>query len=366
MITSKNQLSLNNSISIIIRVSETCNLSCRYCYVKPTTAHKILDIRIIEGFIEALIRFGFTRINLYWHGGEPLLPGIKYYREILSMLNRVRGKTDASIINRLQTNGVLLTKEFATLLTEGEFRVGISMDGDECLNENRVFFNGTPSYKKAMNGLQQKRAIDSDTSILSVLTRNHLANIEHYYSYVKSAGLKSFKINPCMINKQQSSDLQVSPREWGGAMIKLFDLWFFDANPPMNREFSDILKSMYRGYSKTCVFNKTCFKGFLSIVPSGDIYPCARLIHEDDTFRLGNVDDGMDVVFANYKILNRDYDNLGCSGCKWEPICHGGCTAYAYWLNGTINSRDYLCEGYKMLFQHIHNTVNYYANSKES
>jgi len=258
----------------------------------------------------------------------------------------------------MQTNGTLLTSDWIEFFRANEFRVGLSLDGDRVVNDrNRVFRGGKSSYDASMQALELMKASGLDTSMLSVLTREHVQRMNEYYAFVKQTGVRTFKVNPCLINKLERPELQVQPDEWGRAMIHLFDLWFHDDRPPFNREFYNIIKSFFVGRSGLCVYNRTCFLDFLSVVPSGDVFPCARLINEDPLFALGNIATGMNHVLANYRRLAREYDAIGCSNCKWQGICHGGCTAYAHWGNDNINARDYLCEGYKILFQHMYDTV---------
>lgn len=345
------------SISVILRTTEGCNLSCKYCYVRPSTVNEVLSLALFEKLIEELVELNYCHITLYWHGGEPLLAGLDYFRNAVEIERKLSERHDIVIANKMQTNGTLITEEWVDFFEVNGFRVGISLDGDEDHNENRVFASGKNSFPAALRGLELMEAGRFRTSILSVLTRNHVHHLDRYYAFVKQLGVRSFKVNPCLINKQESSELQVQPIEWGEAMIHLFDLWFNDDNPPHNREFHNIIGSFFVGRSTLCTYNKTCFLDFISTVPSGDVFPCARLINEDSIFALGNIASGMPSVFERYGHLKRDYDHLGCEECRWQQICYGGCTALAYWANHDINTHDFLCEGYKILFQHIYDTV---------
>ena len=60
------------------------------------------------------------KISFSWHGGEPLLAGIDFYRKVLKLQSALKpaGKT---IINGIQTNGTLLDEEWCKFLAEEEF-----------------------------------------------------------------------------------------------------------------------------------------------------------------------------------------------------------------------------------------------------
>ena len=339
-------MSQMKGISIIIRTTEACNLSCKYCYVRPSTHNKILSLSLFEQMMQQLCELGYKHITLFWHGGEPLLAGRDYFQDAVAIEHRVSEEYHSIVQNKMQTNGTLLTQEYVDFFQANNFRVGLSLDGDRTTNDhNRVYQGGRSTFADALRGLELMRTAGLDTSILSVLTREHIHQLDEYYAFVKNLGVRTFKVNPCLINKQEHSESQVQPLEWGWAMSRLFDLWFYDDNPPSNREFSNIIKSFFVGYSTQCVYNRTCFSDFLSVVPSGDVFPCARLINEDPVFALGNITERMSSVFENHQRLVRHYDDVGCEMCQWQAICHGGCTAYSYWAHQEVNRKDFLCEG---------------------
>jgi uncharacterized protein len=345
-------------IAIIIRITETCNLHCRYCFVKPCTLNTHLSLEHFTALLKGLIDAGYRHIDLFWEGGEPLLVGMQLFRRITAIQQKIKTQHNISISNMLQTNATLITRKWIEFFRDQHFRVGISLDGDRITNDrNRRFSNGHSSFNRVINAIHQMQSEGLPVGILSVHTHENIRRISEYYAFIKSIGVQSFKVNPCFINKDLHQDLQVQPEEWGEAMIQLFDLWFNDNNPPWNGDFFGIIKSLFLGHSTFCMFNQTCLTGFLCLVPSGDMFPCSRLVNEHPEFHLGNIIDGLPTVLSNLRTLNRATKNIGCDDCKWLDICHGSCTAYAYWTHNTINSKDYLCSGYKRLFQHIYDAV---------
>ena len=86
---------------------------------------------LLENYIVQHIRaFPGPIINFSWHGGEPTLSGIEYFRLIVSLQKKHRppGK---QITNGIQTNGTLLNKEWCRFLAAEHFTVGLSLDGPE-------------------------------------------------------------------------------------------------------------------------------------------------------------------------------------------------------------------------------------------
>ena len=126
-----------------IQVTLNCNLACTYCF--QTHAGKIINLSTAEQIIEKTVYSSASynnikkTIQLYWHGGEPLLAGIDFFRKIIEIENRF---PEVLFENRLQTNGTLLTDEFAAFFVEHGFDLGFSLDGHEYLHNLHRQYKG--------------------------------------------------------------------------------------------------------------------------------------------------------------------------------------------------------------------------------
>lgn len=50
----------------------------------------------------------------------------------------------------IQTNGTLIDDEWCEIFKTGDFLVGLSLDGDETANVNRVDKDGNPTFQKVV------------------------------------------------------------------------------------------------------------------------------------------------------------------------------------------------------------------------
>jgi uncharacterized protein len=100
-----------------------CNLDCTYCYYlhkEELLPHKMAD-RIDDELLEEFIRQYIAGqdvddIRFNWHGGEPALMGLDFYRKIIQLQQKYAGTKRIS--NEFQTNGVLLDECWCEFLKD--------------------------------------------------------------------------------------------------------------------------------------------------------------------------------------------------------------------------------------------------------
>ena len=134
-------------------VGSRCNLNCRYCYYLEKSQlypnQEPLSEELLETFIcQYLEAQTMPQVLFTWHGGEPLLQPLSFYRKALELQHKyARGR---QIDNCLQTNGTLLTDEWCEFLRENRFLVGISIDGPQAFHDAYRCH----SFEKVMRGIR--------------------------------------------------------------------------------------------------------------------------------------------------------------------------------------------------------------------
>ena len=90
-------------------VADLCNLRCEYCYY--ANKNRVLNTqtsRMSQEVLEAYIRQMFEMhgrdavVEFAWHGGEPLLAGVDFYKTVLQLQqNTAQGERSATTCRQM-------------------------------------------------------------------------------------------------------------------------------------------------------------------------------------------------------------------------------------------------------------------------
>lgn len=148
---------LANLRQLLIEVTDGCNLRCKYCgYGEFYSNHderrginlNFENVKVVIDFLYDLWKseYNISANNIFsigFYGGEPLL-NMKLIQEVISYVEGL--KTNGIVFSyNMTTNGVLLDR-YGDFLAQKEFRLLISLDGDEYGNSYRVNHQGKESF----------------------------------------------------------------------------------------------------------------------------------------------------------------------------------------------------------------------------
>ena len=91
-----------------------CNLDCNYCYyLDKADIYGGREPRMTEEMLEEVVREYIAandvpEVTFNWHGGEPLVLGIDFYKKAIEFEQKYAG--GKIIHNTIQTNGTLLLR----------------------------------------------------------------------------------------------------------------------------------------------------------------------------------------------------------------------------------------------------------------
>lgn len=362
-------------------VGAACNLRCHYCYYLEKTclykdsSKRVLSEEMLDQFTKEYIEAQTMNDVLFtWHGGEPLMRPLSFYRKALELQKKYgRGR---NISNVIQTNGTLLTDEWCRFLHKNNWLVGVSIDGpQEFHDEYRRTASGGPSWAKVMRGIQLLNKHHVEWNAMAVVNDFNADYPLDFYHFFKEMGCRFIQITPVverMVNHADGrhlatltddatapvTDFSVTPEQWGRFLCAIFDEWVRNDVGQTYVELFDCILANWVGVTPgICVYAKEC--GHAGIMEfNGDVYSCDHFVFPE--YRLGNIRKKT-ITEMLYGEQQQQFSRLKsqslpkeCKKCEWEFACHGECPRTRFIKDVYGNpGKNYLCEGYRMFFRHI-------------
>ena len=349
-------------------VGSLCNLNCNYCYYidNGNSGNRIENFMmndvLLENYIVQHIDATTDDVIMFsWHGGEPMLAGIDFYRKVVA-LQKKHLPPGKRLINGIQTNGTLLNDEWCSFFSEENLLIGISIDGpEEFHNQFRLNHNGTGTFNEVMNGYRLLQKHGVTTEILCVVNSFNADHPLHIYQFFKTLNAKFITFLPLVERNLGSltevTDKSVSAEAFGRFLNRIFDEWVEkDIGNVTIQIFEEALRAAFDREHTLCIFKVNC-GGVPVIESNGDFYPCDHYVNQEHL--LGNISENTVSHFLDCKkqkafgkAKSLTLPNY-CKNCVVLSMCNGECPK-----NRFIETPDgepglnYLCAGYKMFFKH--------------
>src|SRR5262249_17399720 len=135
------------------------------------------------------------KLTVLWHSGEPLVPGIDFYRKAFDLIS-YKIPRRITVMHSIVTNGTLLDDRWAEFLLENGVRVGVSCDGPEFLhNLHRKTRSGKGTHERVMRGIKVLQKHGIDFYILAVLSSKSLGCAEEILQFARDKGIQALCFN---------------------------------------------------------------------------------------------------------------------------------------------------------------------------
>ena len=364
------------AFNIMIKpVGSLCNLKCHYCYYLDKAEiyggkEPRMSEQMLEHFIKEYIAANDVRdVFFNWHGGEPLLAGLDFYRKAMAFQKKYAdGK---HIHNTLQTNATLITREWAEFFRANNFLIGVSLDGPQNVHDRyRGGKGGASVFDRVVKGIMELYRAGVQYNVMATVNKQSEGRGLEIYQFLKSAGTRFIQFMPVLehtkdglivdpqVQGARIAPWSVSPQGYGRFLCDIFDYWVRnDVGKVFVNQFDAVLACWCGAQPGICALAQTC--GGNSIIEhNGDLYPCDHFVYEG--YKIGNVlETDLRTLMNSTKQVRFGVDKRNalpddCIKCQWFFTCHGECPKHRF--NTTDKGEtglNALCEGYKLFFAHV-------------
>ena len=358
-----------------------CNLACKYCYyleknnLYQNSHRHLMSDEMLEQFTREYIEAQtMPQVLFTWHGGEPLMRSIDFYKKALALQKKyAHGK---QIDNVIQTNGTLLTDEWCEFFAKNHWLIGISIDGPQEYHDHyRVTPAGKPSWEKVMQGISLLKKHRVEWNAMAVVNAYNAEHPLEFYHFFRDNGCQYLQFTPIVERLTEHedgrtlasladdreiplADASVTPQQWGNFLCTIFDDWVrHDVGKTFVEIFDCTLANWMGVLPGICAYSKEC--GHAGVMEhNGDVYSCDHFVFPE--YKLGNIREQslIDMLYGEkqqaFSRLKHTSLPRQCKECDMEFACHGECPKNRFEKDKYGEpGLNYLCQGYYQYYTHV-------------
>lgn len=358
-----------------------CNMACQYCYylekelLYPDDTRHVMSEQLLERFIREYIGAQTMNEVLFtWHGGETFMRPLAFYQRAMELQRRYAGGRQIS--NCIQTNGTLITEEWARFLHDNNWLVGVSIDGpQEFHDEYRRTRQGKPTWARVMHGIDMLNRYGVEWNAMAVVNDFNAEYPLDFYHFFKEIGCHYIQFTPIVERNIQHADGRhlaspsehgewpmtehsVTPEQWGHFLCTIFDEWVRNDIGEYFIQLFDATLANWMGITPgICTMAREC--GHAAVMEyNGDVYSCDHFVFPQ--YKLGNIyqQSLVEMMYGQQQTQfgrsKQDSLPTQCRQCQWHFACNGECPKNRFCHTGQGEpGLNYLCRGYQQYFQHV-------------
>ncbi len=356
------------TLEVILKITERCNLDCDYCYFfnagddsyKSHAAYISNDT--VTLLVQRLRQFSeeheLQRIAIHLHGGEPLLMPKSRFDSICDEIrSNLEDIVDLSLT--VQTNGMLIDREWIEIFNRYGVEVGVSLDGAQVHNDaHRLDHHGRSSYQATVRGLSLcQEQLHRPPVVLAVIWENFdPKEIYEHFRHNLHLGLLDFLL-PDLNHDNFYGDAEA----YGDFLIKIFDMMVNDEEAVSIRFIDHFLARIYgKGNFLFAAGRDDPDYLLLTVSSDGGVGP-------DDTLRSTKYWSGyeyrdlknsslekiiQDPLFHEFEYFKKTPASA-CSDCCWRDVCGSGQPVHRYASRNGFDNPSVYCEGLDKFYTHV-------------
>lgn len=324
-------------MDVTLNLTHACNLACPYCYAGAKD-DRAMSADVAERALQLALEDDAEHVQISFFGGEPLLRF-----ELLEAYTRLAqerlgtGGAGRTLAFTLTTNGTAFTPAKLEFLKAQKFFVGFSMDGGRAAQDaSRPFVNGGSSFEAVLRGLKSVQAAGLPYEVILVTDPTNVRSLGESVRFIVAQGVHKVSLNPNFSADWTDEDLEHWERGYEEAAAVYLET-LRDGRPLALNILDEKIHTWVKDGFKArdhCQFGNTG----VAVAPSGNIYPCERLVGEDRDLRfcIGDVFTGFT---ARRDELLRCISGTpsDCTGCALSARCMNWCPCQNFADSGQID-----------------------------
>ncbi len=360
-------------------VGPACNLDCSYCYYLKTGQQyaPLHTFRMSDALLETYVKQYIEAspgptVVFVWHGGEPTLAGLDFYRRAVDLQKRYLPQ-GWNCWNNLQTNGTLLDEEWCSFLSDAHFDVGLSIDGTSWVhNTYRKDKRGRGTYDLAAAAVKRLQAHGIQPDLLCTVTSDTAKDPVGAYRALRELNTGWIQFIPIVRREANGSVTpdSVPSHSYGRFLSAVFDDWVQHDLGRLNvQQFAEMLLVWSGGKASACWMAPTCGR-VLILEHDGSVYSCDHFVTPEH--RIGDFETSFLAELVDSPVQRRFGENKSatlpdqCRTCRWLIVCYGSCPKDRFVTaeDGTPGL-NYLCQGLRHFFAHAEGPLGRVIESRK-
>lgn len=356
--------------SIMLNLTDDCNLACKYCFVQQQPHYMTLDVA--KNAIDFIVNNYNIRKKNNWikendkkiitfFGGEPM---IMFDSIIVPLIEYIKENYNLEEFNfSITTNGTLLNEERIKFFKQNNFSILLSMDGaKETQDYNRPCKNcNNSSFDILQPIIPILLKYYPNIVFRSTVYKDTVNNLYNNFLYAESMGFKNYMaVTDARSNNWKEKELKLYKEELNKIGYHIYTQYLNNENPKMTcNNLNDALNQIFEHDINIIKNTKTnqlhqsrcgLGTGYCSINYQGDIFSCQEQDSREHGgyFYLGNIYNGID---KNKQIkLIKDYINSKgvcekeeeCLSCPIVNECKHGCISVQKDIFNNLSTKSYV------------------------
>jgi len=269
-------------------------------------------------------------LMLAFFGGEPLLEP----KLIADALGYARDKCiekKLELHTAITTNGTLVDDDRLELLRRHGFKVKVSIDGGrEAQDKNRRYANGRSSYDVVAQNVRRMVKAGLKPLLGAVIDPSNAHLMGDSFDELAALGTNHITFAP-NFTADWTDEAKATFEE---GLDRLGDRFIAHMRSGGGVRVDPLMGKMITHLDGSASARAVCRFGLseLAVAPSGRLYPCDRMVNEDDddTVCLGDLDRGIDAKKRDSLLPARREEPAMCNGCDLKARCkrYCGCANY--------------------------------------